>query len=425
MKKINVGVVGLGNIGGGVALSLLNRKGLLAKKTGIQLNLAKAFDTRKAVVRKLKIPKNAIARSVNEILNDKKIDVIVELIGGIHPAKEIIEQAFLNGKHVVTANKALLAEHGPALFKKAKKAGRYIGFEASVCGAIPVVKAVGESFAANNISAVYGIVNGTCNYILDKMFECRVPQAEALKEAQAKGIAEANPKLDVDGHDASHKLAILAKLAFGVAVKPRAIYVEGIRGVDLQDMIYARVWGFDIKLLAIAKLKGAALELRVHPTLIPVKHLLSAVRKEDNAVFIKGDMIGESMLYGKGAGRFPTASAVISDIVDVNRPGGFEISRLDETRAISIKKMDDLVSRYYLRFQVIDAPGVLSRISTILARNRISIADVTQTERREMQVVPLVMLSHDAKESSMKKALREIQNLNVVKGKPVMIRIEK
>jgi len=428
MKKINVGIIGLGTVGGGVARTLIDKKNLLKDRTGVSINLTKVYDKDRKMMTRLKLPKKIIAKNAAELVQDKNIDILVELIGGVHPAREIMLEALSYGKHIVTANKALLAECGKEVFGIVKEAGCSIGFEASVCGAMPVIKVLNESFSANIISALYGIVNGTCNFVISKMSEDNYTFKQALKEAQVRGLAEANPTLDIDGKDACHKLCILTMLSFGIFVKPRDIYVEGIRNIDLQDIVYAREWGYDVKLLAIAKKVENSLELRVHPTLIPVRHLLSSVKGEDNAVFVKGDMMGESMLYGKGAGRFPAASSVVSDVIDLARNPGASLAplaQIKEDKKTKVKKIGDLKTRYYIRFLAIDQPGVLASVSTILAKNKISIATVSQKERKQGQPVPLVIMTHSAKESSMNKALKEINKLKTIKKKPVKIRIEK
>jgi len=432
MKTVNVGLIGLGTVGGGVAKTLLSKGELLKDKTGAEIKLLKVFDKDKKKFKEIGIPARLAAKSVEEVTDDVEIDILVELIGGIHPATEIIMGALCNGKHIVTANKALIAGYGKEIFDIAEQLGCIVGFEASVCGAMPIIKILKESFAANSISALYGIVNGTSNYVITRMIDENCSLEAAIKEAQAKGLAEKNASLDIDGHDACHKLCILAMLAFGRFVKPEDVYVEGIRDLELQDILYAKSWDYDIKLLAIAKRKGNSIELRVHPTLIPAKHLLSAVKYEDNAVFIKGDMIGESMLYGKGAGRYPAASSVMSDIMDISRvisashlnTSGYS-NFIKASSALKIADMGDLVSRYYVKISAIDKPGVLASVSSILAKNKISIATVSQKERKEGEVVPIVMLTHEAKESSMNRALSQIDKLKFIKNKSVKIRIEK
>ncbi|MDD5438560.1 MAG: homoserine dehydrogenase [Candidatus Omnitrophica bacterium] len=430
MKKVNVGIIGLGTVGGGVVRTLIDKQAIISDKAGIAVSVVKVFDSDTRKARDLHIPQGLIASDAREVIDDVNIDILVELIGGIQPANDIIIGALCNGKHIVTANKALIASYGKELFEIAEQLGCSIGFEASVCGAVPVIKILNESFSANSIQLLYGIVNGTSNFILSRMALHHCSMKDALKEAQARGLAEANPKLDIDGGDACHKLCILAMLAFGKFVKPGEVYVEGIRQLDLQDMIYAKDWGYDIKLLAVGKRISNSLELRVHPTLVPADHLITSVKGEDNAVFIKGDMIGESMLYGKGAGRTPAASSVISDIMDISRNIGLSGTsspfRIRKTEGIlKIADIGDLVSRYYLRFLTIDEPGVLAAVSSILARNKISIATVSQIARKQGQAVPIVMLTHEAKESAMNKALKVIDRLPMVKAKTVRIRIEK
>ena len=431
MKKINIGIIGLGTVGGGVEKAILDKRDFLKDRVGLSVCLKKVFDKDRRKLASLRIPKNIIAKNINDVLSNKDIDVVVELIGGIHPAREIILKAFKNGKHVVTANKALLAESGSEIFNAASRSGCFVGFEASVGGAMPVIKILKESFSSNRISALYGIVNGTCNFVLSRMSEQNSTLKDALKEAQKIGIAEANSKLDIEGDDSCHKLCILAMLAFGRFVTPKDIYVEGIKDLDIQDILYAKSWGYDVKLLAIAKRNDDSVELRVHPTLIPLKHLLSAVKHEDNAVFIKGDMIGESMIYGKGAGRYPAASSVVSDVMDIAKDlncGHANCHFYPIAKNIGVKKISkigDLVTRYYIRFSAIDRPGVLAAVSSILAKNKISIATVTQKERKNGQVVPIVMLTHDARESSMNRALAAIDKLSFIKSKTVKIRIER
>ena len=431
MRKINVAVIGLGTIGGGVCKQLLLKRKDFKSKLGVDINLSKVFDINKSLYKQLKFKKNILAKDVDSILIDKSIDIVVELIGGINPAKSIILKALKKGKHVVTANKALLADSGKELFDAALKNNVSIKFEASVCGAIPVIKVLSESFAANDIKAFYGIVNGTCNYISTKMMRDGFSFKDALKDAQDRGFAEANPKFDIEGYDAAHKLSILSMLAFGNFAQEKDIYIEGIKSLELRDFIYAREWGYNIKLLAIAKNKTSGIELRVHPTLIPLKHMLSAVKNEDNALFIKGDIAEDSMVYGKGAGRYPTASSVLADICDIARTSSISdrdkamYERVQKKATYKIKKIGDLISKYYVRFSTADQSGVLAKISSILADHKISIATVKQANRCEGKGVPIVMLTHEAKESEMNKALNKINRLSLSKKKPVKIRIER
>ncbi len=434
MKIINVGIIGLGTVGSGVAKALIEKRKLIENKTGISIKLVKVCDKDPRRAGYLRLPKQIVAKNSDEILNAADIDIVVELIGGIQNARKIILKAFKNRKHVVTANKALLAECGREIFEAASKHSLLIGFEASVCGAIPAIKTLKESFVANRINAMYGIVNGTCNFVLSKMADENCTLKAAVNYAKVKGIAEADPTLDLEGIDSAHKLSILAMLCFGCLARQKDIYIEGIKNIEFQDIVYARAWGYDIKLLAIAKRYFNSLQLRVHPTLLPLRYLLSSVKNEDNAIFIRGDMIGRSLLYGKGAGSLPAASSVISDIIDISRNiDNFDLkdksiySRI-EFKSSDIKKISkigDLLTRYYVRFSAIDKPGVLAAISSILAKNGISIATVSQKERKKGQAVPIVMLTHEAKESSMNRALKSINKLGFIKKKSVRIRIER
>ena len=403
MRKINVGIIGAGTIGGGVAKTLLLKKSVFTKQLGVEISLSKVFDVDKKAIKALALKPSLVAKSIDDIVKNSEIDIVVELIGGLNPAKKFVLEALKNGKHVVTANKALLADSGKEIFKQAFRSKVAIKFEASVCGAMPIIKMIQESYVSNDIKAMYGIVNGTCNYISTKMIEDNCSFEDALNEAKQKGFAEADPTFDIEGYDACHKLNILAMLAFGNFVKEKDIYVEGIKHLQLQDISFARQWGYDIKLLAIAKKKKNKIELRVHPTLISLKHMLSAVKNEDNALFIKGDMVGDSMVYGKGAGRYPTASSVMADIIDIaGNPNIFEINKAMYERVQSkplydIAKIGDLLTRYYVRFATVDEPGVLARIASILAKHNISISTVIQIPKTVSKVVTVVMLLHKEK----------------------------
>jgi homoserine dehydrogenase len=431
MKTVNVGLIGLGTVGKGVVKALLSKKRILESRTGVSINLARVADKDIRASRGVKVPKKLLTRNADSVIRDKKIDVIIELIGGIHPAKEIILKSLTVGKHVVTANKALLAEYGKELFSAASKFRVGMGFEASVGGAIPIISALRKSFVANEIELVYGILNGTSNFILSKISEEGCSFREALKVAQKKGIAEKNPKFDINGVDSCHKLCLLALLGFGLSVRPKDIYVEGIEKIDPMDIQYAKSWGYAVKLLAIAKKAGNKLDLRVHPTLIPLKRILASVKHENNAIFVRGDMIGEALLSGKGAGSLPTASSVVSDIVDIikgmddfkKRKSPF---RLEFSGGVKkLHKIKDLVTRYYVRFSAIDKPGVLAGVSSILAQNKISISTVAQKQRKKGSPVPIVMLTHEANEGSMRKALDKIDKLSYIAAKTVKIRIER
>jgi homoserine dehydrogenase len=426
---INVGIIGFGTVGTGTVKILLENRDILKERIGFEINLKKIADLDITRDRGISISPDILTTNADDILNDPHIDIVVELIGGIRPAKDFILKAIQNRKHVVTANKALLATAGNEIFNAALEAGVEIGFEASVAGGIPIIKIIRESLVADRIKAVYGIINGTSNYILTKMTEEHVEFSEALKEAQSLGYAEADPTLDVEGIDSAHKLAILAALSYGIPISFDRIYSEGISRVSPQDIEFASEFGYKVKLLAIAKETDNAIELRVHPTMIPKEYLISKVDGPFNAVYVEGDATGSTLYYGRGAGDMPTGSAVVSDIVDIarnirkNAIGRMPIMTRT-LRDLRIKKMDDVVSKYYFRFFALDKPGVLSKISGILGNYNISIASVIQKGRRVGKAVPLVVLTHEAKEKDVRQALHEIDQLSVVMDKTIFMRVE-
>jgi homoserine dehydrogenase len=363
------------------------------------------------------------------VLNDPHIDIIVELVGGIHPAKEFITEALEKGKNVVTANKALLAEFGKELFALAYDRGKNIYFEASVGAGIPIIKSLREGLVANKFQSIFGIVNGTSNFILSQMSGNNCSFEDAMRQAKAKGFAEKNPSLDIEGVDSAHKLILLTYLGFGRWVPLDDIFVEGISRISLADVNYAKELGFEIKLLAIAKKEGDELDLRVHPTFIPRAHLLSSVQGVFNAIYVQSDLAGNLLFYGPGAGQLSAASAVVSDLVDLTQDikAGLFRPTLHMTTDTSVKKLrriDDVESRYYIRFIALDKPGVLAKISGILAKFGISIASVTQKERSRQEVVPIVMVIHEAREKNLRLALDVIDRMDVIKQKSVAIRIE-
>jgi len=429
-NQINIGLIGFGTIGSGVAKFLMERRSLLLERTGIGFNLSLVCDKDLSSKRDANIPKKMLTRDFNRVINDPDIHIIVELVGGIHPAKEIVMKALSKGKHVVTANKLLLAAEGGEIFQKAKDSNREICFEASVGGGIPIIKAIREGMVGNRFSGIFGILNGTSNYILSSMSSQGSSFKAALKEAQSKGYAEKDPSLDIKGLDSSHKLAILSLLAFGKKVDINNIFVEGIEDISSLDIQYAKELGYVVKLLAIAKRYGNELEVRVHPTLLPSEYLLSSVSGAYNAIFIEADLVEKQLFYGQGAGKLPTASAVLSDIVDIGHKiacGKNSAKSVipENTEIKKLRKMDDVVTRYYAHFSAIDKPGVLANIADLLGRHNISIASVVQKERREAHIVPIVMLTHEAKELDMQAALRKINKLSAIKKKSVVIRLEK
>jgi homoserine dehydrogenase len=429
MRKINLGLIGFGTIGSGVVKTLRDRKSLLKKLTGVDIELKHICDKDLTSDRGVKVPRAILTKDPNKILKDPEINIVIELMGGIHPAKEIILSALRNKKAVVTANKALLAECGREIFAVAKRFKMDVRFEASVGGGIPIIKALREGFVSNKIDEIHGIINGTCNYILSRMSDEECEFKVALKAAQKMGVAEANPVLDISGADSVHKLVILAGLSFGGFAKLKDVYCEGILLIEPRDIKYAKEMGYCIKLLAITKRSTNGIELRVHPTLIPLTHPLANVKGVYNAIYVKGDLIGENLFYGEGAGKLPTASAVISDIVDL---GGKALNSKSEIRnksqiqnsRLRIKKIGDIKSKYYIRFSALDRPGVLAKISGILGKNNISIASVAQKEERVANAVPIVMMTHEALEYKLQRALRLIDRLAVIKKKSVAIRME-
>jgi homoserine dehydrogenase len=429
MRKIRVGIIGFGTVGSGVVEMLIKKRLFLKNRIGVAVDIARICDKDLGNKRGIKLKKGLLTRRLDDVLDDPSIDIVVELIGGINPAYDIIKKALSNKKHVVTANKALLAEKKKLLFEKAQSENLHLRFEASVAGGVPIIKALREGLIANRVSSIYGIINGTCNYILSEMTNNKINFDAALKSAQKKGFAEKAPSMDIDGLDSAHKLAILASLSFGIDIKPSDIYVEGISNITEADIGYAREWGYSIKLLAIAKVTPSGLEVRVHPALVPNKHPLASVEGNFNAVFLNTDMLGQSLFYGKGAGSIPTASAVISDIADISRdiirgaltcPPGMPI----DNQIKQIKHKYDFCASYYVRFSAIDKPGVLARISKILAEYKISIAFVSQEARSRERIVPIVMMTHLAKEKDFSNALSKINRLSFIKKKPVVIRAE-
>jgi len=374
-----------------------------------------------------------LTRKTEEVINDPEIDIVLELMGGIEPAKTFILKAIQKKKHIVTANKALLALHGDEIFRLAHRVGVDVNFEASVGGGIPLIRSIKEGLVANRIHSIFGILNGTCNYILSKMTDEGRSFREVLKEAQGKGYAEADPTYDIEGIDAAHKLAILIRLAYGTPLPFKDIFIGGISEITPLDIQFSREFGYRIKLLAIAKMDQGKIEARVHPTMIPEGHLLSTVDGVFNAIYIQGDAVGPILFYGQGAGQMPTASAVISDLVELGRNLLVEaierrvpLLSFQESAIVKIplKKMEDVVMPCYMRFSAVDRPGVLSRISGILGENGISISSVIQKGRQVNGAVPIVMMTHEAKEKNVHRALKEIDRLNMILGKTMFIRVE-
>ncbi len=425
-KSIKIAIVGIGTIGSGLVNLINNEKELILKKTGINIEIKYIIDKDQEKLNKVEFSGAVKTDDYKKAINDKEVDVIAELVGGIDFAYTLIKESLEAKKNVVTANKALLAEKGLELFKLAEKLQRTIGFEASVCGGIPIIRTIYDALPGDRIIGIYGIVNGTTNYILTKMYEENISFSTALKEAQKLGFAEADPSLDINGIDAAHKISILAQIAFNTEVDFKKVFVEGINKIELEDIKNADELGYILKLLAIAKLDpDNTVEVRVHPCLVSKENLLAFVRNEYNAVFLETKYFGNSIYYGRGAGAYPTSIAILSDLIDIakniNSPQG--LTKLKHISKLNIKDIGEIESRYYVRFLVPDKPGVLSKISGVFGENNISIASVIQKERSKETYVPLIMTTHTAKERDLINALTEIEKLDFSKKRGIMIRL--
>ncbi len=423
-NTIRIGVLGCGTVGSSVIRAIIGNGKTLKQKTRIEFSVIRVCDRDK---KKAGLFPDIYTPLDTDITDSPDIDIVVELIGGVEHAFKAVKRAIKNGKSVVTANKALISERGVELFRLAAENGVHVGFEASVAGAIPVIKAIRESFIGNRLSKMMGILNGTTNYILTSMSLNSSTFSQAFLQARKLGYAEADATLDITGLDTAHKLSILSTLAFGRHVYWKDIPVEGIEKIDAMDIAFTREFGYRIKLLAVAQKTGRQVDIRVHPALLPETHPLSTVEGVYNAVYIEGDLAGKSLLYGEGAGGNAAGSAVISDIVDIgkklfhnNIPN--ESSVYQDEKAVMVP-MSEIFTRYYCRFTALDKPGVLSRIADILGRNSISIASVIQKEERPEKAVPILMLTHRAKEESLQKAVGAIDRLNVIKNPTVIIRL--
>ena len=413
MDRVNIGLIGFGTVGTGLVRILQENGKILEKRLGVPIVLKRIADQDVTRDRGVKVNPALLTTKVSDVLDDPEISIVVELMGGLEPARTFVLEAIGKGKHIVTANKALLAVHGAEIFKAADEAGVDIGFEGSVGGGIPIIRSMKEGLVANRIQVIFGILNGTSNYILTEMTQRGLKFSEVLKKAQELGYAEADPTYDVEGIDAAHKLCILLSLAHGVQVKLEDVYTEGITGLTPMDIEYAKDLGYTIKLLAIGKADGGAIEARVHPTLVPSEHLLATVAGPFNAIFVKGDAVGSTLFYGAGAGMMPTGSAVVGDLVELCRNLRLGIARRvpllsfqrEHLREAEIKPIHDVSCTYYLRFTVVDKPGVLSRISGILGDLDISILSVIQKGRKSEKAVFIYMLTHEAREKNLRKAL--------------------
>ncbi|WP_336367132.1 homoserine dehydrogenase [Marinobacter sp. C2H3] len=430
MKDVSVGICGLGTVGGGTFTVLTRNAGLIAGRAGCNIRIARVASRRHRD--DLDLGDVPFSTDIYDVINDPDIDIVVELIGGYDAAKELVLAAIAQGKHVVTANKALIAVHGNEIFEAAEKAGVVVAYEAGVAGGIPVIKAVREGMAANRIDWIAGIINGTGNYILTEMRAGR-EFGEVLKEAQALGYAEADPTFDVEGIDAAHKLTILASSGFGVPLQFEKAYTEGISAITPYDIAHAELLGYRVKHLGIARRRDEGIELRVHPTLVPQSHLIAQVDGVLNAILVDGDAVGQTMYYGPGAGDEATASAVIADIVDVARVVSINSQmripylgfRPESMEDLPVLPMDDVQSAYYLRIQAFDHPGVLAKIAAILSEHGINIESIMQKESEFKDGrIPVIILTHTVQERQMNLAMEDMEALSEIDGKVVRIRAE-
>lgn len=430
MRKIGIGILGFGTVGAGVVDGLERKSKVLAERLGVQLQLRGVADTDTQSDRGVALAPGLLTSDAQEVLRRDDVDIVVELIGGCGAARELMEQAIRLGKPVVTANKKLLAEHGGEIFDLAGRQGVEIAFGASVGGGIPIIRALREGLVGNRIETILGILNGTCNYILTRMEQDSMPFDEVLLEARKAGYAEADPSLDIDGTDTAHKAVILAALAYGAHAPMSSITVEGIRGIDGMDVRFALEMGYRIKLLAVIGLEGEAMAIRVQPALVPLDHVLAAVQDSFNAIMVRGDLCGDTLYYGRGAGRNPTASTVISDIADVALNLAQKRPRRPRpiARAVNPPPLcpaESWTSRYYIRLSVLDRPGSFARIAGTLGTHGVSIASVMQKDdKQEGRYVPVVVLTHDAAAAAITAALADIGAMDVVDCPPVRMPVQ-
>lgn len=428
MKKINIALIGFGTVGQGVVKYLRKEKSNFKNKFGVEYFLKTICDRSINKKDTSDLSKIKLTTNIDDILNDTELDVVIELIGGMNPAKKIVSQSLEKGRHVITANKELIANCGPELFAIAQKNHCHLLYESAVGAGIPVIKTITEGIVGNSFQGVYGIVNGTCNFILSEMSSKGCTFDEALKDAQAKGYAESDPTLDINGMDAAHKLGILVNLAFNQSIAVKDIYTEGITQISKTDIEYAEKLGLCIKLLAIAKCDGNEFDARVHPTLISKSHPLASIHSIFNAIYLESYPLGNILLSGEGAGQMAAASGVISDLInliaiDKEHTAHCNIN-LNQTK-LKLRKIDDIKTKFYLRFMAGDKPGVLSKITGVLGNEGIGINSVTQNPHLKTQAVPVIMLTDYTTEKSLRKALNQIHKMPEVKAKPVAIRMEK
>ncbi|AXE36022.1 homoserine dehydrogenase [Chromobacterium phragmitis] len=432
MKPINIGLLGVGTVGGGTATVLKRNAGEITRRAGREIRLLVAASRDAAKARAALGPEVSVVDDVHQVVDNPEVDIVVELIGGDAIAKELVLKAIANGKHVVTANKKLLALHGTEIFARAQEKGVMVAFEAAVAGGIPIIKTLREGLAANRIEWIAGIINGTSNFILTEMRDKGASFAEVLAQAQQLGYAEADPTFDIEGHDAGHKLTIMAALAFGIPMQFDQCYLEGISKLDGRDIRYAEELGYRVKLLGLTRRTDKGVELRVHPTLIPEGRLIANVNGVMNAVLVKGDALGPTLYYGAGAGALPTASAVVADIVDVTRlltsDPEHRVPHLafqpDQLQDLPILPISEVTSSYYLRIGAIDRAGVLANITRLLAENGISIEALIQKGSISDGTAEVVILTHRVQEKAIERAIAGIEALDSVDGKVVRLRME-
>lgn len=426
-KTVRVGLVGFGTVGTGVVKLFKQSADIINRKAGIQVELAKVCDIDIKRDRGVKLAQGVLTNKIEDVVDNPDIDIVIELMGGYKPALDFILRALKNRKSVVTANKKLLAKHWDEIAAAANEHNMEVMAEASVGGGIPVLMGIDKGLSANRIERVMGILNGTCNFILTKMTVDKMSFASALKEAQEKGFAEADPTLDIEGFDTMHKLIVLANLGFGKKVDEKDVYVEGIKNVDYMDIQFGDELGYVMKLLAIGEKEGNELNCRVHPVLVSKNHLLASVNYEFNAVHVKGDAVGDVMFYGKGAGEMPTASAVVSDVIYIAKNISHGVKRnpyhINKGANITMKNIGDVAAKFYIRFNVLDHAGVLAKIAGALGKHGISIKSVIQKARHSKEKVPVVITTYEAKESGLKKALAAIDRMKIIKAKTVVYRI--
>ena len=441
MQQVNLGIVGGGTVGGGVFQAIQRNGALISSRLGVGLHVDKMVVRDVAKKRAVEIPRSLLTSDWAGVVRDPRINLVVELMGGTATAREVVLTTLRQGKPVVTANKALLSAHGEELFEVAQQNGTNLYYEASVAGGIPIIKVLREGLIGNRITRLYGIVNGTCNYILTRMKLEGADFNQVLAEAQRLGYAEAEPSLDIDGHDAAHKIGILASLAHGFWVNPKHIYVEGIRHITKLDIQFAGQLGYTIKLLGMVKKTDAAggrsrksngcapVQVTVYPALVPNMHVLASVNDVFNAIYVRGDVVGDTLYYGRGAGQDATASAVLSDLADAaldlkcgtkSRIPPFVPHELEG----AVLPIGEVVARYYVRLSVVDKPGTLARIASLFGQSKIGISSVIQPEGHQGESVPLILMIHDATNAAITKALAKIASLSVVKAPPVMVRVE-